>query len=110
MTIARSVIRGAAAAFGTVGLVTLTTLAAAPARAAVDVSSCTGSADYGTGMVAVTCYNPGGSVWDVRVECDYPGTRVVYIGGSRVYTVGWGTSLAKCPAGTEIGSETVQDL
>ena len=112
MTIARRLTSGAAAGLlGTTVLVAASMLTAAPANAAVDVSSCKASWDVSRNLAGMTCYNPVASVWDLQVECDkLSGTGFVLVKGTRVYNQGWGTSIAQCPVGTEIGYETVVDL
>ena len=112
MTIARRLTRSAAAGLlGTTVLVAATVLTAAPANAEVDGSKCKASWDVSRNLAGMRCYNPVDSVWDLQVQCDrFSGTGFVLVKGTRVYGAGWGTSIAQCPVGTEIGDETVVDL
>jgi hypothetical protein len=86
------------------------TALAAPAHAAVVPSSCTYSYDLSIPRVAATCYDPTPNGWYLRVGCETPRGKVIYVNGTVVYTAGTGTSIAQCGHGTELGQSTLVNL
>ena len=88
------------------------TLAAAPAaNAAVDPSSCVWGYNLSIPQVSATCYaNPNPHGWYLREACETPRGTTVYVNGTLVYTVGTGTSIARCPANTELGGSQLINL
>lgn len=92
------------------GAGSLAALAAQPANAAVNPANCTWGYNLSINQVSATCYNPTATNWYLRLGCDRFDGRHLNVNGTLVYGPGTGTSIARCPANTEIVSETIINL
>ena len=74
------------------------------------LTSCTFGRDLSRRLVSATCTETTATNWDLQVQCERPNGSIVLIKGSIVFGPGSGTSIAQCPVGTEVGSESLIEL
>jgi hypothetical protein len=74
------------------------------------LTNCTGGSNLSRRFVSATCTETTATNWDLQVECERPSGDIVLIKGSIVFGPGTGTSVAQCPVGTEVGSESIVEL
>ncbi|GIH49380.1 hypothetical protein SAMN05421833_11413 [Microbispora rosea] len=95
-----SVLRArAGAAAVAIGAMSVLTVTAGPAQAAVNPANCQFSYNLSIGRVAADCWNPTESGWYIQLTCErFRNGSHYYARGSIVY--GSGVSAAQCDAHT----------
>ncbi|GAB3809683.1 hypothetical protein [Micromonospora zhanjiangensis] len=93
-------------------LVAGTTLVAFDVQpAAAAPTNCTYGWNLSLNQESATCTDLVQETWYLRLTCErFNGLPDIHVNGSAVYGPGRGTSIARCPSGTEISGSTLMIL